>query len=83
MMTGMDLEKINQMLASQDPIDILKWAKGTFPTGLFQTTAFGPSGLVILHMLSTLNHLDPQVPLIFIDTLYRKKKAPGRGLLLF
>lgn len=54
------------------PIDILRWSKLTFPN-LYQTTAFGVSGLVTLDMLSKLQTETPSAPTIdaiFLDTLY-------------
>ncbi|TVY83565.1 Phosphoadenosine phosphosulfate reductase, partial [Lachnellula suecica] len=54
------------------PIDILRWCKLTLPN-LYQTTAFGISGLVTLDMLSKLQTETPDSPpidAIFLDTLY-------------
>jgi phosphoadenosine phosphosulfate reductase len=51
-------------------LDILRWCITTLPN-LYQSTAFGLSGLVILDMLSKLNIPRPQVvDLIFLDTLH-------------
>jgi phosphoadenosine phosphosulfate reductase len=51
-------------------VDILKWAITTLP-GLYQTTAFGLTGLVTVDMLSKLDGpLKHNVDLIFLDTLY-------------
>ena len=61
------LEKINVHLSELTPEDILRWAVDHLP-GLFQTTAFGLSGLVAIDMLSKITRERP--PLIFIDTLY-------------
>ena len=50
--------------------DVLRWCVTTLP-GLFQTTAFGLTGLVTLDMLSKLKIPRPQmVDLIFLDTLH-------------
>ena len=64
-----DLETINVYLSSSSlsPQDILKWAIEYLP-GLYQTTAFGLTGLVAIDMLSKITSSPP--PLIFIDTLY-------------
>ncbi|CCK71043.1 phosphoadenylyl-sulfate reductase (thioredoxin) KNAG_0F03790 [Huiozyma naganishii CBS 8797] len=55
------------------PQEILRWAIVTFP-GLFQTTAFGLTGLATIDMLQKLRDENPAgtppVPLIFIDTLH-------------
>lgn len=51
-------------------IDILRWCITSLPH-LFQTTAFGLTGLVTLDMLSKLEVPRPQmVDLIFLDTLH-------------
>jgi phosphoadenosine phosphosulfate reductase len=62
-----DLETINLYLSSLSAHDILKWAIEYLP-GLYQTTAFGLTGLVAIDMLSKITSSPP--PLIFIDTLY-------------
>ncbi|ORY00200.1 phosophoadenylyl-sulfate reductase [Basidiobolus meristosporus CBS 931.73] len=59
---------------------MMEWALLTLPN-LYQTTAFGPSGLVALDMISKISRKYPEwslgsqksahlVPLIFVDTLY-------------
>lgn len=56
----------------ESPEDILKWSIISFPH-LFQTTAFGLTGLATINMLSKIHGNDnsyPIVPLIFIDTLH-------------
>jgi phosphoadenosine phosphosulfate reductase len=62
-----ELQKINGHLSELTPEDILRWAVDHLP-GLFQTTAFGATGLVAIDMLSKITKKPP--PLIFIDTLY-------------
>ena len=61
------LTNINTYLHTLTPQDILKWGLENLPD-LYQTTAFGLTGLVQLDMLSKLTANPP--PLIFIDTLY-------------
>ncbi|PVH86587.1 Phosphoadenosine phosphosulfate reductase thioredoxin [Cadophora sp. DSE1049] len=71
-LTKQHLKFLNQTLNNLEPIDILRWAKITFPN-LYQTTAFGVSGLVTLDMLSKLQIETPSAPsidAIFLDTLY-------------
>ena len=63
-----DLETINLYLSSLSAQDILKWAIEYLP-GLYQTTAFGLTGLVSIDMLSKIASSSPP-PLIFFDTLY-------------
>ena len=62
-----ELARINEHLRPLVPEDILRWAVAHVP-GLFQTTAFGLTGLVAIDMLSKITDAPP--PLIFIDTLY-------------
>jgi phosphoadenosine phosphosulfate reductase len=62
-----ELERINEHLSALAPEEILRWAVDHLP-GLFQTTAFGLTGLVAIDMLSKITQKPP--PLIFIDTLY-------------
>jgi phosphoadenosine phosphosulfate reductase len=70
----------NKSLANLPAQEIIKWALLTFPN-LYQTTAFGLTGLCIIDMLSKLQKQDNNndnnnntdkspVDLVFIDTLY-------------
>lgn len=71
------IDQANADLANADPQTILEWAIHNVP-GLWQTTAFGLTGLAATDMISKISqrlakagsppkHL---VPMIFIDTLY-------------
>ncbi|MCJ1248632.1 hypothetical protein MMC30_005850 [Trapelia coarctata] len=61
---------LNRQLQHLEPQDILQWCITSLPS-LYQTTAFGLTGLVILDMLSKMNIPRPQqVDLIFLDTLH-------------
>lgn len=62
-----ELDAINVYLSPLTPQEILAWGLEYLP-GLYQTTAFGLTGLVTIDMLSKLTPTPP--PLIFIDTLY-------------
>jgi phosphoadenosine phosphosulfate reductase len=62
------LKFINAQLAQLEPQDVLKWCITTFPR-LYQTSAFGLTGLAIIDMISRLDRT-PQIDLIFLDTLY-------------
>src|ERR1700761_6329261 len=62
-----DLRGINSHLRALTPEEILAWAVDHLP-GLYQTTAFGLTGLVAIDMLSKITSSPP--PLIFLDTLY-------------
>ena len=68
-LSEVDLETINIYLSSLSAHDILKWAIEYLP-GLYQTTAFGLTGLVSIDILSKITTASPPPPLIFIDTLY-------------
>jgi phosphoadenosine phosphosulfate reductase len=64
------LQFLNRQLQFLEPQDILRWCITSLPH-LFQTTAFGLTGLVTLDMLSKLEVPRPQmVDLIFLDTLH-------------
>lgn len=66
-LTKDELNRINDYLRPLVPEEILQWAVDHI-AGLFQTTAFGLTGLVAIDMLSKITSSPP--PLIFIDTLY-------------
>ncbi|KAG8805253.1 hypothetical protein FRC17_005608 [Serendipita sp. 399] len=61
------LAAINEKLSLLTPYEILQWGIVHLPN-LFQTTAFGLTGLVGVDMLSKMTSTPPR--LIFIDTLY-------------
>ncbi|KAF2877094.1 phosphoadenosine phosphosulfate reductase, partial [Massariosphaeria phaeospora] len=64
------LKFLNSQLQLLEPQDILRWCLTSLP-GLYQTTAFGLTGLVTLDMLSKLDGpLKRSVDLIFLDTLH-------------
>jgi phosphoadenosine phosphosulfate reductase len=56
---------LNAQFEPRRPEVILRWAVQTFGTGLAQGTGFGPSGIVIMHMLS---QIDPDATFFFLDT---------------
>jgi len=62
-----ELALVNAHLSLLTPQEILRWALDHLPN-LYQTTAFGLTGLVGIDMLSKLTASPPQ--LIFLDTLY-------------
>ncbi|KAB5562785.1 putative PHOSPHOADENOSINE PHOSPHOSULFATE reductase [Coniochaeta sp. 2T2.1] len=70
--TPAHLKHLNSQLENMAPMDILRFARILFPN-LYQSTAFGLTGLVTLDMLSKLQAEEPTskpVDLIFLDTLY-------------
>ncbi|KZT29391.1 Phosphoadenosine phosphosulfate reductase thioredoxin [Neolentinus lepideus HHB14362 ss-1] len=62
-----ELDRINAHLSTLTPQEMLRWGTEHLPD-LYQTTAFGLTGLVAIDMLSKLTSNPP--PLIFIDTLH-------------
>ncbi|TEA12199.1 Phosphoadenosine phosphosulfate reductase [Colletotrichum sidae] len=73
------LKHLNDQLENMHPLDILRFSRIMFPN-LFQSTAFGLTGLVTLDMLSKIQKENPaaaNVDLIFLDTLYHFKETHG------
>ncbi|KAL2259906.1 hypothetical protein VTK26DRAFT_6261 [Humicola hyalothermophila] len=71
-LTQAHLNHLNKQLESLHPMDILRFCKIFFPN-LYQSTAFGLTGLVTVDMLSKIDaeSTNPQpIDLIFLDTLY-------------
>ncbi|KAJ4386681.1 3'-phosphoadenylsulfate reductase [Gnomoniopsis smithogilvyi] len=68
--TPFHLKWLNARFENMHPIDILRHCKILFPN-LYQSTAFGLSGLVTIDMLSKLEQEFPRpIDIIFLDTLY-------------
>ncbi|CAO3598888.1 unnamed protein product [Absidia cylindrospora] len=66
------LESINEYLWTLSPTEIITWAIDHLPN-LYQTTAFGLTGLVTVDMINKISIEREQphlVPLIFLDTMY-------------
>lgn len=73
--TKKHLQFLNRQLQTLEPQDVLRWCVTSLPQ-LYQTTAFGLTGLVTLDMLSKLKIPRPQmVDLIFLDTLHHFKET--------
>ncbi|KAI0471569.1 hypothetical protein GGR56DRAFT_681729 [Xylariaceae sp. FL0804] len=71
-LTDIHVKHLNEQFENMEPQDILRYCKLFFPN-LYQSTAFGLSGLVTLDMLSRLQAESPSSPavdLIFLDTLH-------------
>ncbi|KAL9186704.1 hypothetical protein ACHAXT_005942 [Thalassiosira profunda] len=74
-----ELEELNELLEDVDPRIVLKWAHRRLIRDLqehdaavhplVQSTSFGPTGLVVLHLLSQL-HMLGDVPVVTMDTLH-------------
>lgn len=72
-LTSPHLRHLNDQLEKMHPMEILRFCRIMFPS-LYQTTAFGLTGLVTMDMLSKIEKESPgssrPVDLIFLDTLY-------------
>jgi len=73
-LTKPHLKFLNASLNNLAPIDILRWCKLTLPN-LYQTTAFGITGLVTLDMLSKLQTETPEAP--SIDAIFPWSSPPA------
>jgi phosphoadenosine phosphosulfate reductase len=76
-LSPLHLKWLNSQLENMHPMDILRFVKVLFPN-LYQSTAFGLTGLVTLDMLSKLQKENPNsqtVDMIFLDTLYHFKET--------
>lgn len=64
------LKFINQQLNRLEPDEVLKWCLTSLPN-LYQTSAFGLTGLAIMDMVSNIDFtIKPNIECIFLDTLY-------------
>ena len=71
-LTKAHVEFLNKQMEPMHPMDILRFCKIMFPN-LYQSTAFGLTGLATMDMLSKIQDENPEsrpVELIFLDTLY-------------
>ncbi|KAL7621242.1 3'-phosphoadenylsulfate reductase [Parahypoxylon ruwenzoriense] len=71
-LTSPHVKHLNQQLEKMTAVDRLRFVKTCFPN-LYQSTAFGLTGLVSTDMLSKIEEQSPSpspVDLIFLDTLY-------------
>lgn len=89
-MTYEELSYVNEELATLEPRFILHWAhqqlqliqskdqtthlRNQREAPMVQVTSFGPSGLVVLHLLSQLHMLN-DVPVVTLDTLHLFKES--------
>lgn len=63
-----ELESESQKLESATPQQILQYAVDRFSPNFTMATAFGPEGMTIIHMLST---IAPETPIFNLDTGYQ------------
>ncbi|KAI1749313.1 Phosphoadenosine phosphosulfate reductase family-domain-containing protein [Xylaria castorea] len=72
MLTEPHLRYLNEQMEKMTPMERLRFSLRLFPN-LYQTTAFGLTGLVTIDMLSSLAASDPTLPsveAVFLDTLH-------------
>ena len=67
-----EIQQRNQELESAAPQEILRWTLGRFGDKFTMATAFGPEGMVILHMLS---EIDRRAHVFNLDTGYQFKET--------
>ena len=63
-----EIQAANERLESATPQEILRWGVGRFRSKFTMATAFGPEGMVILHMLA---EIDKQAHVFNLDTGYQ------------
>jgi phosphoadenosine phosphosulfate reductase len=62
----------NQRLETAEPQEILRWAAERFGQKFTMATAFGPEGMILIHMLA---EVAPQTPIFNLDTGYQFKET--------
>jgi phosphoadenosine phosphosulfate reductase len=62
-----DLDALNRDLESRSASDRIRWALEEFRGHAALSTSFGVQSAVMLHLAT---RLDPQIPVVFIDTGY-------------
>lgn len=63
-----ELSRASRDLESAAPQEILRWGVGRFAPHFTMATAFGPEGMVLIHMLA---EIAPQTPIFNLDTGYQ------------
>lgn len=61
----LDLLFLCREFETQNPSAVLRWAIETFGADLVVGTAFGPAGIVLLHLVS---QIDPRVKIFYLET---------------
>ncbi len=63
-----DVRQVNEWLEGAHPSDAIRWAvENVTPGRLIVASSFGSTGMVNLHLLA---EFAPEVPVVFVDTLY-------------
>src|SRR5262245_25931943 len=63
-----EISRESQRLEDASPQEILRWATGRFAPRFTMATAFGPEGMVLVHMLA---EIAPDTPIFNLDTGYQ------------
>lgn len=63
-----EIRRESQRLEQAEPQEILRWATERFAPRFTMATAFGPEGMVLIHMLA---EIAPQTPIFNLDTGYQ------------
>jgi phosphoadenosine phosphosulfate reductase len=67
-----ELAAASQQLETATPQDILRWAVEHYAPKFTMATAFGPEGMVLIHMLA---EIAPETPIFNLDTGYQFKET--------
>lgn len=60
-----NLEQLSRRFEQQHPRDVMRWALTTFGEDIALATGFGPSGIVLMHMVSQLR---PDTTIFYLQT---------------
>jgi phosphoadenosine phosphosulfate reductase len=63
-----EIERSSALLELAEPQDILRWTTERFAPRFTMATAFGPEGMVLIHMLA---EIAPKTPIFNLDTGYQ------------
>ncbi len=67
-----EISRESERLEMAEPQEILRWAAERFGTKFTMATAFGPEGMVLIHMLA---EVAPQTPIFNLETGYQFKET--------
>src|SRR5437870_1454451 len=67
-----EIEAESRRLETAEPQDVLRWVTQRFAPRFTMATAFGPEGMVLIHMLA---EIAPQTPIFNLDTGYQFKET--------
>jgi len=69
---AIEIERETERLEATTPEEILEWATERFAPRFTMATAFGPEGMVLIHMLA---EIAPDTPIFNLDTGYQFKET--------